>query len=288
MTFAGAGFTENESWGAAFGHYAVRNQGRTRYLGLLGAASVNLGYYGLSDSSPLREDPLDFNLEGTILVQGAQVRLGDSNFFAGGRLTLLSADVGFDVMPDEDLVIGSTADAGLTALIDYDSRDNSFTPSRGTSASIAVSYFTDSLGGDFNYQKLDLKGIHYWEIQDERLSLGIRMEYHYASDGVPFYSLPWVALRGIPIFRYPGNHAVTTEIEPRYKLDERWSLLGFAGFGRAATRFDELGSAERAYNYGVGFRYLLARKLGLAAGLDLARGPEDTTLYLTFGNAWGL
>ena len=44
---------------------------------------------------------------------------------------------------------------------------------------------------------------------------------------------------------------------------------------------------NRLYNYGVGFRYLLARRLGLAAGFDLARGPEETTIYLTFGNAWG-
>ena len=65
-------------------------------------------------------------------------------------------------------------------------------------------------------------------------------------------------------------------------------MLGFAGLGRAADDLDELDDAEAAYNYGAGFRYLLSRRLGLAGGVDLARGPEDTVLYLTFGNAWGL
>ena len=37
---------------------------------------------------------------------------------------------------------------------------------------------------------------------------------------------------------------------------------------------------------GVGVRYLLARKLGLHVGLDLARGPEDTAAYLQVGSAW--
>jgi hypothetical protein len=37
---------------------------------------------------------------------------------------------------------------------------------------------------------------------------------------------------------------------------------------------------------GVGVRYLLARKLGLHVGLDLARGPEDTVVYLQVGSAW--
>ena len=37
---------------------------------------------------------------------------------------------------------------------------------------------------------------------------------------------------------------------------------------------------------GVGFRYRLARKMGMQAGVDVARGPEDTAFYLTIGNAW--
>jgi hypothetical protein len=36
----------------------------------------------------------------------------------------------------------------------------------------------------------------------------------------------------------------------------------------------------------VGFRYLLARKFGLHAGLDVARGPEEGAIYVQFGNAW--
>jgi hypothetical protein len=38
--------------------------------------------------------------------------------------------------------------------------------------------------------------------------------------------------------------------------------------------------------WGAGFRYLVARRLGIYAGLDLARGPEDTVLYIQAGSAW--
>ena len=38
---------------------------------------------------------------------------------------------------------------------------------------------------------------------------------------------------------------------------------------------------------GLGFRYRLARKQGLQTGVDIARGPEDTSIYLTVGSAWG-
>ena len=37
---------------------------------------------------------------------------------------------------------------------------------------------------------------------------------------------------------------------------------------------------------GLGFRYLLARRLGMRVGADIARGPEDTVFYLSVGSAW--
>jgi hypothetical protein len=46
------------------------------------------------------------------------------------------------------------------------------------------------------------------------------------------------------------------------------------------------GNAGNVVTKGVGFRYLLARRLGLAAGIDVARGPEKTAWYLSVGNSW--
>jgi hypothetical protein len=31
---------------------------------------------------------------------------------------------------------------------------------------------------------------------------------------------------------------------------------------------------------------LVARKLGLSAGLDVARGPEESAFYITAGSSW--
>ena len=40
------------------------------------------------------------------------------------------------------------------------------------------------------------------------------------------------------------------------------------------------------HTVGGGVRYLIARRLGLQAGIDVAKGPEDTVFYLTVGSAW--
>ncbi len=180
---------------------------------------------------------------------------------------------------------GRTSNAGLTLTGSYDSRDNIFTPNSGTTAILGLTYNTPAMGGDFTYGRVDFVVNQYWDI-GSRLILGLRAEYHQTGHEAPFYALPWVRLRGIPVFRYLGYNVVTTEIEPRWKISQRWSLLGFAGLGRAAINFDRLKDAEDAYNYGLGFRYLIARKLGLMMGLDLARGPEETVGYITVGRAW--
>jgi len=286
MTGGGVAATDNDSWVVAGLHSAVWSGGRVRYLAVLGEASLNLDYYG-SEKVDLSENPLHFNLEGTLLVQQAQFRLGDSRLFAGMRYMFFATDIGFDLSPPVP-EFGRTQDAGLSLLLDYDARDNTFTPNKGRSTSLAVSYFAESLGGDFDYAKVQASDFEYWQMFKQRMTFGLRLEYSYADDGAPFYSQPWVSLRGIPLLRYLGHHVVTAEVEPRWKIDERWSVLGFAGVGRAADEFDELSGATRAYSYGGGFRYLLSRKLGLAGGFDLARGPEETVLYLTFGNAWGM
>jgi hypothetical protein len=288
MSFAGAARSDNDTWVAAGGHSAVLRQGRVRYLGIVGTASVNLDFYGIGEDPVLSENPLSFNLEGDLLLQQAQFQLGESGLAAGFRFTFLKANILFDAAPGLEIDSGDTNDAGLGVFASRDTRDTTFTPSSGGSLRGALSIFSKSLGGDFDYAKFALSSRTYFPLRDDRLILGVRAEYDYVGGDAPFYALNWVTLRGVPAFRYLGNHAVVVEVEPRWKIDERWSVVGFAGFGRAARDASDLDEAQGAYNYGFGFRYLLARSLGLGAGIDLARGPEESVIMLTFGTAWGM
>ena len=163
---------------------------------------MNLDYYG-DESVDLSDNPLRFNLKGELVVQQMQFRIGDSNLFAGLRYMLLLADVGFDQLPDPPTDIGDTRDAGLAALLSSDTRDNTFTPNEGRRSALAVSYFSDSLGGDFDYAKLNASDFHYWSLRGQRVTFGLRLEYAFAEDEAPFYSLPWVSLRGIPLVAVP-------------------------------------------------------------------------------------
>ena len=86
--------------------------------------------------------------------------------------------------------------------------------------------------------------------------------------------------------RYPGIKVASAQFEARWQFHGRWSAVAFGGVRQARL---DAGSAQRdktAGALGAGLRYELARKFGLHAGLDVARGPEETAVYLQVGSAW--
>jgi outer membrane translocation and assembly module TamA len=86
--------------------------------------------------------------------------------------------------------------------------------------------------------------------------------------------------------RYQGDNVLTTEIETRWNVNERWSLVFFGGVGRTADSLSDFSDSENRWAGGTGFRYLMARALGMFTGIDIARGPEDWAFYIQVGSAW--
>ncbi|HEX3057876.1 MAG TPA: hypothetical protein VHP62_00840, partial [Usitatibacter sp.] len=120
----------------------------------------------------------------------------------------------------------------------------------------------------------------------ESTVLAFRVDGRTARGDVPFYQLPFIDMRGIPAARYQDENTGVLEAEARYYVTPRWIVLGFAGAGRAWGRRDAFADTNTQVMKGVGFRYLLARRLGMAAGIDVAWGPEKAAWYLSFGNSW--
>jgi hypothetical protein len=120
----------------------------------------------------------------------------------------------------------------------------------------------------------------------EYSSLGLRLQGETVDGDVPFFGYPYINLRGIQALRYQGETALTAEVEYLWGITPRWTLAFFGGLGKTTAIGAFGGDGETVGAGGVGFRYRLARKLGLQAGVDLARGPEDTAIYLTIGSAW--
>jgi hypothetical protein len=76
------------------------------------------------------------------------------------------------------------------------------------------------------------------------------------------------------------------ETEQRIDLSLRWSAVAFAGVGKALQRDEHFDEAQTAYNFGGGFRYLIARAFKIRAGIDVAKGPDSFGWYIVFGHNW--
>jgi Omp85 superfamily domain len=287
ITLAGGLGTENGSWGVMVGD--VRHWFDDRLETQIGFThlSANLDFHGIGDNALLNKHPLGYTLEPTGGVVRAKYRLGDTTVWVGLGYAFASTRVTFDApssagLPDfkRESKVG-----GLTPSLTYDSRDNMFTPLRGTFVEVLLGVFSPALGGDDEFQRLQVTGIHYIPLAST-LYLGLRADGAATFGDAPFYLKPFISLRGAPIMRYQGDEVISVEAEFRWQFWRRFSVLGFVGTGAAWNDAERLNNVQAIVTGGFGFRYEIARKYGIHMGLDVAFAPDNAAVYVQVGSAW--
>jgi hypothetical protein len=282
VSVAGGAWTENDTWAGYVAHLGFWGGDRWRYTGALGRVSPKFNVYDAQGRGYL------FNLDGWAVYQEMLRRLGRSDFFLGARLVYSDSTARFELgiaPPDTPPLEREVRDSGLGVVAQYDTRNNTFTPSHGVQLTGSALYFGSYLGGDHDFERYTVDGRAWFDL-NPRLVLAARLLVHDVGGDPPFYGRPYVRLRGIAAMRYQGVTAVSTEGEVRWALTKRWWLVGFGGAGWTDAGSVRALKDESVQAGGVGFRYLIARLLGLHMGLDVAKGPEDSALYVVFGSAW--
>ena len=280
VTGVAAAGTENATWAVGAGHSASWKQDRIRFTGGGGYANVNLAFY--------RQDiQLDMNGKGYTIDAKIEHRLWGSNFFLGAGYRYVDLDVTLKSGPGGLLPLSLDSQiGGIDLTAHYDSRDNVFNPNTGQDLRLEGSFFSPGLGGDSTWQQLGYNAHSYHQLH-ERVVVMLRFDGNLTWNDAPFYALPYVQLRGIPSMRYQGEMAGEGEIDFRVRVWKRWHAVGFIGAGWiAGDTLSTSGDSGPFWAGGGGIRYLLARRLGLQVGVDVARGPEQTAFYLQIGSPW--
>lgn len=288
ISFVGGAWTENDTWAAcASDDRQWLDERLQTFVGLV-YASINLKFYGVGEDALLKDDPLSYNLRPVGGLVRGKYRLGQSCFWVGLGYqwveTVSEIDVP-DTYPRLHDIRRDSRVGGLLPLLNYDSRDNIFTPMWGTNVELSAGLFSTALGGDADFQTVNLTIIRYVS-PHPRLTVGLRGDGIASFGDVPFYLLPSVSLRGAPAMRYQGEDVAQGELELRWQFWKRFSLIGFGGYGGAWNDFERLENEVTVPTVGTGFRYELARRYGVHAGVDVAWGPDDVAIYVQFGNAW--
>lgn len=288
VTMVGGFGTENGSWGVVAGDLRYWLDDRLQTLAGVAYASVNLDFYGIGNDAALARDPLRYNLEPAGGLLQTKYRVGTSRVWAGLSYAFAATEVSFETpagTPGRPEFRSQSNVGGLTPSLTFDSRDNIFTPTRGTYVEGTVGLFSEILGGDDDFQRTQVIAMHFIPLT-ERLFLGLRGQVAASFGDEPFYLRPFIYLRGAPAMRYQGEEMAQIEAELRWQFWKRVSVVGFVGTGATWNDFEQFKRSQSVVTGGTGLRYELARKYGIHAGVDLAFGPENTAFYIQVGSAW--
>jgi len=291
-------YTGNDSYFAGAGHMGFFNKGTIRYMGGGGYGDINLDFYGSGDI--ILNKPLQLNTKALAVMQTVKFRIPNSSFYLGPTHRYINADISPANLDDlignfppewqealTDLLTKQITTSGAGFTLEYDSRNNFFSPKSGLKYELSHLWFDDAIGSDINYQLTEFTGLHYFQVAKKwRTAFKAEVEYANSDELLPPYATPSISMRGIPAGRYQGNAIGLTELEVIYEINHRWEINVFAGVGKASNEFSSLLDSDSKVSQGVGFRYLIARRYGFNMGVDIAKGPEENVFYIQAGSAW--
>jgi hypothetical protein len=288
ISAVGAIATQNGTWAAFAGDASRWFDGRLKTLAGAGTGQVNLDFYGLGADRANLDQRVRYSLQFTAAVAQANWQLAPKSPWSLG-LRYIYADVN-PKLRDDPLFPGLANGVQVkisapTAIVEFDTRDNIFTPTRGIYAESSWMASREALGASDDFERFQQVLIS-WLPLTSKVTLGARGNYAWSSDGTPFFLRPYIALRGVAAMRYQGDQMMSAEVEARWQFYERWSVVAFGGGGTTRTSRDAYSVTQNVGSVGVGFRYELARKFGLHAGIDVAHSPGTTAVYFQVGSAW--
>lgn len=282
--------TQSKTWGVGIFHSHSFNHDKIRYVGVLAKTTINIKFYGVrSDNQDAK--PIILNMNNWFTMQRVLFRMKDTDLFIGPQYSYFQTKNSIDsllsrpVIPGFEKIDGKSVISMVNLLIEYDSRDNIFTPDKGLSTGITVGYSATFLGSSNDYWNINPYFLAYVPISKKVFS-AYRFDSQFAFGDVLLYAKPFIDMRGVPAMRYQGNYTMLVQTEWRGYVYRRWSLNGFVGTGKAFDDFSEFQEALWVYDYGAGFRYLLARRYNLNVGMDFAWSNNDFAFYIQVGTAW--
>lgn len=269
-------------------------QDRLRLLAAYMRADLDLKFYGIGTAAGERgvSIPLDQSGQGG-LVQ-ALYKVGD-HWFAGLRyqnmhlkstMDLSQVPVLGTIVPEADL---QRRTVSLGPALEYDSRDDSFYPTRGVSAKLNLNFFSPGFGSDVSYRQVSASWNRYWRHGADSV-LAARVAGCVVSGDVPFSDLCMYGrnndLRGYATGQYRDRAMLAAQAEMRWRFSQRWGAVAFAGLGAIGPSLSELPEQKILPSVGGGLRWQASKDYKLDVSLDVAVTPDDRAVYLYVGEAF--
>jgi len=135
-------YTGNDSYFLGGGHMGFFKQGKIRYMGGAGYGDINIDFYGFGEIGFIK--PIELTTKASMIMQSVKFQLDDSKFFIGPTHRYIDAEISPKNLADfianippeyqdifANLLTRNVTTSGVGFTVEYDSRNNIFSPSQG-------------------------------------------------------------------------------------------------------------------------------------------------------------
>ncbi len=281
LTAGGAMYSDTDSYAAVIAQENYWHEDKWRFLGAAGYADLKLEL--LAPDASGSGTSVDWLLNGGFFYAHLARKI-IGRWYLGVFARSVEIDQAFEVslLPiDFDLADAATAN-GLGTFFGRDSRDVPTNAYKGSYFSIKALFNHPTFGSDNEYQSYGAEFSSYHERSD-RLVLAWQLAGCYKSGNIPLWDTCRVGLRGFAATDYLGKASAHAQIEARWRLSQRWGVVGFAGGGYIDSSFSGVDDDDIIPSYGVGLRFMVLKSKRINMRVDYARSDNSDAIHLSVG-----
>lgn len=179
--------------------------------------------------------------------------------------------------------------SGLGLLLAWDTRNNSFSPNRGSFLQVSMIHFSPKIVSDFRFSNV-VVDIRKFIAVTRKHVLAFQAYGYFTSGDVPFRYLAAYGgadnMRGYYAGRYRAKNQIYLQAEYRLPLFWRFGMVVFSGLGDVSDDFVQYKFSPPKYIVGTGLRVALKPKEKLNLRIDYGRGYNSYAVYVTVSEAF--
>ncbi len=284
VTGAAVMYTNNDSKALVLVQQNYWKEDRWRFTGAIGQADLRLSLLA-PEGSPTGNS-VDWRLNGTFVFAKIARRL-KGNWYGGIQSRFVDADQSIEIASsveslDTDHDVRS---AGVGFLGEYDSRDMPMNSYSGQHLMVDALFNDEAIGSKTSYQSYSAAFQSYHELT-ESLVLAWDLQGCKRGGATPLWDACKVKLRGFSATDFLGKVSVSAQIEARWRMSERWGLVGFAGAGQVSDSFNSSNDRDTIPSYGVGVRFMVLAAKRINLRVDFARSDDSDAIHVSVGEAF--
>lgn len=192
---------------------------------------------------------------------------------------------------DQQNVIGRKGGdvPGIGLLFTWDTRNNAYSPNKGSLVELNSTRYDKRIGGDFNFwaHTFDLR--KFFKVTNSTV-IAAQSVLRLTDGEVPVRNLSMIGgselMRGYWKGRFSDKNMLAFQADVRQFLFWRIGVVGFAGLAQVSDKFSNFGLSRFHFAGGGGLRVMLQRNEKLNLRIDYGVGEKSTGLYVILKEAF--